>query len=189
MLLAVLSRVSFLLLAVLSRVHAAMGFLKTYKQEGREYFPTDDIFLDSSPFRDMPDDPYSECSLFSAECAAITHYNFLDNVKIPHEAGLDKYDFNTWDFDAFGYPRWSINAFVFKGSDLIDEHISNEDDEQDIAVELPKAKGKHCGAVGKALIVHLSYVFQRQAGFDKQTNLAAHYVALARNLTGPLLDV
>lgn len=166
-----------------------MGFMKTYKQEGREYVPSDHKFLDDSPFKNMTEDPYGKCNLNSAECASITHYNFLDNIKLPHEAGLAKYDFNTWDFNAFGYPRWSINAFLFKGSDLTYEDISDEDDEQDIAVELPKAKGVHSGVVGKAVIVHLSYVFQRKNGFGNTTNLAAHYVALARNLTGPLLDI
>ncbi len=132
-------------------------------------------------------DEHSKCALGSMECAAISHYNFLDNIA--KEDGLSKYDFGTWDFNAFdGYPRWSINTILFKGSDLNREDIL-ADDEKSIAMLLPEAKQVHCGAVGKAIVVHLSYKPQRVDGLEEYTNVVAHYVDLARKLTGPLLDI
>jgi len=173
--------------AVLSHVHASLGALQTYKQQGREFVVGNSSFLEGSPFMSMDSNPHGNCALGSMECAAISHYNFLANID--KEGGLDKYDFGTWDFNAFdGYPRWSINTFIFKGSDLNKEEIL-ADDEKSIAVLLPEIKKVHSGAVGKAIVVHLSYKPQRVDGLEQQTNVAAHYVALARKLTGPLLDV
>ena len=172
---------------MLSRVHASIGALQTYKQQGREFVLGNSSFLEGSPFRSMDSDPHSKCALGSMQCAAISHYNFLANID--KEGGLDKYDFGSWDFDAFdGYPRWSINTIIFKGGDLNKEEIL-PDDEKSIAVLLPEVKQVHSGAVGKAIVVHLSYKPQRDDGLEQQTNIAAHYVALARQLTGPLLDV
>lgn len=172
---------------VLSHVHASLGALQTYKQQGREFVLGNSSFLEGSPFMSMDSNPHGDCALESMECAAISHYNFLANID--KEGGLDKYNFGTWDFNAFnGYPRWSINTFIFKGSDLNKEEIL-ADDEKSIAVLLPEIKKVHSGAVGKAIVVHLSYKPQRVDGLEQQTNVAAHYVALARKLTGPLLDV
>lgn len=173
--------------AVLSHVHASLGALQTYKQQGREFVVGNFSFLEGSPFMSMDSNPHGNCALGSMECAVICYYNFLANID--KEGGLDKYDFGTWDFNAFdGYPRWSINTFIFKGSDLNKEEIL-ADDEKSIAVLLPEIKKVHSGAVGKAIVVHLSYKPQRVDGLEQQTNVAAHYVALARKLTGPLLDV
>ncbi|KAL0042515.1 hypothetical protein WJX79_002128 [Trebouxia sp. C0005] len=101
---------------------------------------------------------------------------------------LYKYDFGTWDLNAFKYERWSINTIMFKGSDLNRELIS-EDDELSISETLPKTKGKHCGAVGSAVVAHLAYVTQRGARLEERTQVLKRYGELAEMLTGPLLPI
>lgn len=136
--------------------------------------------LQQEPFSAMQYQPYDECTWKSSHCAAVTHYAFLENVL--HNS-TDKYDFKQWDFHAFEYRRWSINTILFKGSDLNNEKIS-DDDEQSISADLPREKGRHCGAVGQALVVHLAYFPQRNDGADKLLPL---FEDLANSLTGPLL--
>lgn len=48
--------------------------------------------------------------------------------------------------------RWSINFFLFRGAEL--DRIRTPDDEQEIAVDIPKRRGWHCGAVGSAIVAH-----------------------------------
>ena len=131
--------------AVLTFVHAAMGAMKTYELQGNDFVPSKSAkpqgFLDRSPFEKMTYKPYDMCALRNFGCVATVHYNFLDNVA---KDELDKYNFGTWDLNAFSYERWSINTIMFKGSDLNREDIS-EDDEQSISETLPKSKGRHCG--------------------------------------------
>lgn len=143
---------------------------------------TDEIkaLLQQLPFAEMHYDIFDKCSWSSAQCAAVTQYMFLESVI--HNT-TDKYDFNLWDFHAFDYRRWSINTILFKGSDLNSEHIA-PDDEQSISVDLPRAKGQHCGAVGQALVVHLAYYPQRDNGADK---LLSAFEQLACKFTGDLL--
>ena len=166
-----------------------MGAMESYEQAGDDFVPSKQAgaqgFLDNSPFVNMTYKPYDMCALRSFACAATVHYNFLDNVK--HDQ-LHKYEFGVWDLNAFKYERWSINTIMFKGSDLNREAIT-EDDELSISETLPKAKGRHCGAVGTALVVHLAYVTQRGVRLEERTNLLQHYERLAESLTGPLLPL
>jgi len=141
--------------------------------------------LEQLPFTDMKYGPFERCSLTSMECAAICHYTFLDILA--HDK-LSRYDFNLWDFHAFGYSRWSINTILFKGNDLYREDIL-KDDELSIAALLPESKGKHCGAIGSAIVVHLAYGPQRAAGLEQQTRVMELYEKLAQNLTGALLPI
>ena len=166
-----------------------MGAMKTYELQGNDYGPSKSAkpqgFLDGSPFEKMTYKPYDMCALRNFGCVATVHYNFLDNVA---KDELDKYDFGTWDLNAFSYERWSINTIMFKGSDLNKENIS-EDDEQSISETLPRLKGRHCGAVGSAIVAHLAYVTQRGTGLEEKTQVLKRYEDLAERLTGPLLPV
>ena len=100
---------------------------------------------------------------------------------------LDRYNFHFWDFHAFSYDRWSINAILFKGSDLATTPIDPEvGDEVTISWTLPEKLDRHCGAVGSALVVHLAYGLQRSAGIG-ETGIVQHYERLAEKLTGRLL--
>ena len=166
-----------------------MGAMKSYEQEGEDFVANKlakaQGFLDNSPFANMTYKPYDMCALRSFACAAAVHYNFLDNAARDE---LYKYEFGVWDLNAFKYERWSINTIMFKGSDLNKEAIA-EDDELSISETLPKSKGRHCGAVGKAVVVHLAYVTQRGVKLEERTNVLQHYQELAGNLTGPLLPL
>ena len=142
-------------------------------------------FLEAEPFADIKYGAYeSACALHSPDCAALSHLNFLQNLADNNSA---HYDFGVWDFNAFNYARWSINTILFKGKDLCYEKLGT-DDEAQITQELSKAKGKRSGAVGSALVVHLAYHTQRNAGLLDRLNLLEQYSALAGNLTGNLLD-
>ena len=144
-------------------------------------------FLEAEPFADMKYGAYeSPCALESADCAALFHLNFLQNLADNNTA---HYNFGTWDFNAFNYARWSINAILFRGSDLCYETMGT-DDEAHITQVLSKVRGKkRSGAVGSAIVVHLAYHTQRNAGLLDQVNLVEQYSALALSLTGTLLDV
>lgn len=168
---------------VLTWVHAAMGALAPQKSDTADTskFAHERLeLLKHQPFSDMQYNPHDRCTWQSSQCAALTHYSFLDSML--HNS-TDKYDFKQWDFHAFEYRRWSINTILFKGSDLNNELISG-DDEQSISADLPREKNRHCGAVGTALVVHLAYFPQRNDGADK---LLPHFEELAQSLTGPLL--
>ncbi len=172
--------------AVLTFVHAAMGAMQTYHQEGEDFVASKikpQGFLDGSQFANMTYKPYDMCALRNFACVATCHYNFLDNLARDE---LYKYDFGTWDLNAFKYERWSINTIMFKGSDLNREVIS-EDDELSISETLPKTKGKHCGAVGSAVVAHLAYVTQRGVRLEERTQVLKRYEELAEKLAGPLL--
>ncbi|DBA90473.1 TPA: hypothetical protein ACH3X1_003737 [Trebouxia sp. C0004] len=174
--------------SVLTFVHAAMGAMQTYHQEGEDFVANKmkpQGFLDGSPFGNMTYKPYDMCALRNFACVATCHYNFLDNLARDE---LYKYNFGTWDLNAFKYERWSINTIMFKGSDLNREVIS-EDDEQSISETLPKTKGKHCGAVGSAVVAHLAYVTQRGARLEERTQVLKRYEELAERLAGPLLPI
>lgn len=173
--------------SVLTFVHAAMGAMQSYHQEGEDFVASkikSQGFLDGSQFANMTYKPYDMCALRNFACVATCHYNFLDNLARDE---LYKYDFGTWDLNAFKYERWSINTIVFKGSDLNREVIS-EDDELSISETLPKIKGKHCGAVGSAVVAHLAYVTQRGAKLEERTQVLKRYEELAE-LVGPLLPI
>ena len=177
---------------MLTWVHAGMGSMQVRKQElggldmGKAAEQRMLPFLKANPFADFKYGAYeSPCALHSPDCAALSHLNFLQNMVDNNTA---HYDFGTWDFNAFNYPRWSINAIMFKGSDLCKENLGT-DDEVDITQVLPQRKGKRNGAVGSALVVHLAYHTQRNAGLLDLVNLVEEYAALATNLTGTLLDV
>ncbi len=121
--------------AVLTFVHAAMGAMQTYHQEGEDFVASrikPHGFLDGSQFANMTYKPYDMCALRNFAYVATCHYNFLDNLARDE---LYKYDFGTWDLNAFKYERWSINTIMFKGSDLNREVIS-EDDELSISETL-----------------------------------------------------
>lgn len=143
-------------------------------------------FLEADPFADIKYGAYeSACALHSPDCAALSHLNFLQNLAANTTA---YYDFGAWDFNAFNYARWSINAILFKGSDLCYEDLGT-DDEAHITMVLSKVKGKRSGAVGSALMVHLAYHTQRNSGLLDRVNLVEQYTAVAANLTSNLLDV
>ena len=178
--------------AVLSWVHAGMGAMQVRKHElgglnmGKSAEQNMLPFLEAEPFADIKYGAYeSACALHSPDCAALSHLNFLQNMADNNTA---HYDFGVWDFNAFGYARWSINAIMFKGSDLCNENLGT-DDEVDITQVLPQRKGKRSGAVGSALVVHLAYHTQRSAGLLDRVDLVEQYAALAANMTGTLLDV
>ncbi|KAL3156535.1 hypothetical protein ABBQ38_000830 [Trebouxia sp. C0009 RCD-2024] len=124
------------------------------------------------------------CSVDSASVAAACHYSFLHNVR---KQQLHKYNFHIWDFHAFGYQAWSINTFIFKGSELhtvkFDEDVN---DEWFISQRLAERLDSHSGAVGSALVVHMSYHTQRESGFD-ESDVLHQYEQLAESLTGVLL--
>lgn len=176
--------------AVLTWVHAAMGAMQLRKRElggldmGEEFQQRLLPFLQSDPFADIKYGTYEHvCQLSSLDCAALCHLNFLQHVA---SNSLSRYNFGVWDFNAFNYERWSINTILFKGSDLYREEMGN-DDESHITELLSKAKRKRSGAVGPALVVHLAYHTQRNAGLESSTNFLELYAALASNATGPLL--
>ena len=175
--------------AVLTFVHAAMGAMRTYELQNEDFVPMKGAkpqgFLDGSEFENMTYEPYDKCGLHKFACVATVHYNFLSNEA---KNELDLYNFGTWDFHAFKYQRWSINTIMFKGSDLNREDIL-EDDEESISKILPRIKGKHCGAVGTAIVDHLAYVTQRGEGFEEKTQVLRHYEELAQHLHGPLLPL
>lgn len=171
-------------------MHAAIGAMQGYQQDGFDFVPNKTSkahsFLDGSAFAKMPYRPYDICAIKSFECAATCHYNFLDSLA---NNDLDKYDFGVWDFHAFEYLRWSINTILFKGSDLNRVKVP-DDDEEFISKTLPQSKGRHCGAVGSsAIVVHLAYITQRGVQLEERTHLLQHYEVLAEKLHGPLLPL
>lgn len=175
--------------AVLMWVHAAMGTMHPHSETPNDMFsraparPQPQSYLDNSAFSEMLYRPYEECALYNFECAATCHYSFLDNVA---GNGTGKYDFGRWDFHAFEYIRWSINTILFRGSDLNRERIP-DDDEEFISKDLPKSRGRHCGAVGAAVVVHMAYVSQRSLELEERTGLLEEYEKLAEALHGPML--
>lgn len=167
-----------------------MGAMHTHKNDGgREILGNDydDLlmrYLEDKPFANFTYGPLETCSLTSLECASLCHFYFLQNVASNQ---LDRYNFHFWDFHAFSYDRWSINAILFKGSDLATTPMDPEvGDEVTISSSLPEKLDRHCGAVGSALVVHLAYGLQRSAGIG-ETGIVQHYEHLAEKLTGRLL--
>lgn len=176
--------------SVLTWIHAGMGAMHTHKNDGgREILGNDydDLlmtYLEDKPFANFTYGPLETCSLTSLECASLCHFYFLQNVA---NNQLDRYNFHFWDFHAFSYDRWSINAILFKGSDLATTPMDPEvGDEVTISWTLPEKLDRHCGAVGSALVVHLAYGLQRSAGIG-ETGIVQHYERLAEKLTGRLL--
>lgn len=176
--------------AVLTWIHAGMGAMHTHKNDGgREILGNDydDLlmrYLEVKPFANFTYGPLEKCSLTSLECASLCHFYFLENQA---NNQLERYNFHFWDFHAFSYNRWSINAILFKGSDLNNELMDpNISDEVLISWTLPQKLDRHCGAVGSALVVHLAYGMQRDAGIG-ETGIVQHYEHLAAKLTGRLL--
>lgn len=163
--------------------------MQAYQQRGFDFVPNKtnqaQSFLDGTPFEKMPRDAYYPCAIQNFTCAATCHYNFLDSLA---HNDLEKYDFGSWDFHAFDYRRWSINTIMFKGGDLNNETIM-DDDEETISNVLPHAKGRHCGAIGSAIVVHMAYSNQRSEQLEEKTHLLQHYTALAEKLHGPLLPL
>ena len=179
-------------LAVLTWVHAAMGAMQVRKHELGGFSMGDDFeqrvmpFLQTDPFANMKYGTYEHvCQLSSLDCAALCHFNFLQNFA---DDNLAKYNFGVWDFNAFNYDRWSINTILFKGSDLNREHMGT-DDESYITEVLSKKKRKRNGAVGPAVVVHLAYHTQRNAGLESDVSVLEAYAGLAANITGPLLPL
>lgn len=176
--------------AVLTWIHAGMGAMHTHKNDGgREMLGNDydDLlmrYLEDKPFANFTYGPLEKCSLTSLECASLCHFYFLQNQASKQ---LYRYNFHFWDFHAFSYNRWSINAILFKGSDLSNEPMDPKvSDEVFISWTLPQKLDRHCGAVGSALVVHLAYGMQRNAGIG-ETGIVQHYEHLAAKLTGRLL--
>ncbi|DBB14093.1 TPA: hypothetical protein ACH3X3_001050 [Trebouxia sp. C0006] len=176
--------------SVLTWIHAGMGAMHTHKNDGgREILGNDydDLlmrYLEVKPFANFTYGPLEKCSLTSLECASLCHFYFLENQA---NNQLERYNFHFWDFHAFSYNRWSINAILFKGSDLNNELMDpNISDEVLISWTLPQKLDRHCGAVGSALVVHLAYGMQRDAGIG-ETGIVQHYEHLAAKLTGRLL--
>lgn len=163
--------------------------MQAYQQKGFDFVPNKtnkpQSFLDGSAFENMPQDAYYPCAIESFVCAATCHYNFLDSLA---DNDLDKYNFGTWDFHAFDYRRWSINTIMFKGGDLNHEEIM-DDDEETISNVLPHSKGRHCGAIGSAIVVHMAYANQRGQQLEEKTHLLQRYTAMAEKLHGPLLPM
>lgn len=178
--------------AVLTWVHAVLGAMMPHQgSASREILGTvlDSLttdYLGQDLFRNFKYGPFENCSWVSPECATLAHSLFFQNAAMDD---LDKYDFRLWDFNAFDYKRWSINAILFKGSDVNQMVMSaRHDDEYHISRILPKRLGRHCGAVGSALVVHLAYYPQREAGLIEQEILPL-YEDLAEKLTGTLLPM
>lgn len=101
------------------------------------------------------------CNWRHADCANVHHRSFLHHHQ---KKTLDAYVFPTWDLNAFGYHRWSINFFLFKGNEVQD--VGPGDDEQQISVEIPKNQKKHSLVVGTALVAHFGYKPQRRSGLN-----------------------
>ena len=178
--------------AVLTWVHAVMGAMTPQLGiASKEILGSvlDSLTMDylgQDLFKDFKYGPFENCSWASPECATLCHSFFIQNAATDD---LDKYNFQLWDFNALYYKRWSINAILFKGSDVNQMVMSaKHDDEYHISKILPKRLGKHCGAVGSALVVHLAYYPQREAGL-RERNIIPLYEGLAEKLTGTLLPI
>lgn len=170
-------------------MHGRLAAVQGLQKVGRDYVPVNTpgrhTFLEGSALQSADFNPFGNCSWADWQCAALNHYNFLLN----YEAGrLDQYDFQLFDFHAYAYDRWSINAFIFRGSDVVSAKIT-DDDEVFLSAELPAKLKRHCAALGSAIVTHLAYKPQRSGGLENFTNVLQRYEGLAEKLTGPLLPL
>ena len=108
------------------------------------------------------------CHWESSKCRLLQHESFLKRYK---DGSLSAYMFSVWDFhyvvSTESYNRWSINLILFRGKDIADVDLSN--DELKISHVIPMREKKHCVAVGQALAVHFAYRPQRANGLREKT--------------------
>lgn len=125
------------------------------------------------------EDPH--CVWNSSLCGIIQHESFIRRL---NENSLEFYIFSHWDFNwKDEYPRWSINLILFEGKDV--SSVGPGDDENQISVDIPKAKKKHSVAVGAALAVHFAYTPQRNKSLSGETEayFIAKYGAIAKKIS------
>jgi hypothetical protein len=173
--------------SLLTHMHGRMAAVQGLVKVGKDFVPPKaghHTFLEGTALQQADyNSPFSNCSWLDWQCAAMSHYNFFLN----YEAGnLDAYDFKIYDFHAYAYDRWSINAFVFRGREVMNAKIT-DDDELSLSSVVPAKLKRHCAALGSAVVTHMAYKPQRKGGLEQLTNVLQRYEDLAERLGGPLL--
>ncbi|KAI9140079.1 hypothetical protein BKA69DRAFT_1081742 [Paraphysoderma sedebokerense] len=164
---------------ILAPVHGSLGAIAPYTPSFEPGAPwirsKEPLYLNGNDY------DLKKCAWENWKCAMLSHENFLYNME--HNMTW-LYDFPIYDFHAYDRDaRWSINFFILNSSNTV---ITMKDDEQEIAVEIPKRLGRHCAAVGKALVVHYGYYTQR-SGLDEQNHIMSRYAKLAKQECGFVL--
>jgi hypothetical protein len=159
---------------LLSYVHARMLAILPYDHvSDLKWIKSKNRFgLDMTDCNKIEYAPWSNF-LKNANCTVLVHESFLHHSS---NNELDVYDFKRWDFHHMGYERWSINFVLMRGiyANKMKKMLPDmDDDEVAISQEMPKMFGKHCFALGSAIVVHFSY--KRQANLLKKTNLLQRY--------------
>ena len=164
---------------LLSHVHARMRAILPYFE-----FPVNSWSVaDNTTNLDTSECSFGDYGPFSkwwsnGKCAAIVHENFHEHAR---RNKFDSYDFKKWDFHQMGYERWSINFVLMRGkyANKMKIMLPNfDDDEVAISLEIPKKYGKHCYALGSAIVVHFSYF--TQASYLNKTDLLKRYDNLSK---------
>jgi len=114
-------------------------------------------------------------------CEAI-HKSFLQCIEEDEEKGLDLWrkSFNIWTLNHF--ERVSINCLSWFGSTMKNKIIKiDKDEEQDIAVEIPKKFKNYHIIYNGPICAHYSFFTQRDH-IDNKTNILERYNKLSDKL-------
>jgi hypothetical protein len=82
--------------------------------------------------------------------------------------------------------KFGLALVHIAGSEL--DPITIQDDEEAIAVDFPKARKRHCAAVGQAVGVHFAYYPQR-TGLEANTDVLQRYKVLAEDVCGSVVPL
>ena len=162
--------------ALLSYAHAKIRAILPFVEVNNSKWELNtSLELDSTVAVSGTYEPFSQCWWNSGKCASLAHESFLYHVN--NNPKLDVYDFKYWDFHHNGYIRWSVNFFVSRGL-YVNQLGDSAFDELLISTKIPERLGKHCYAIGNAVVVHFSY--SPQKNYLESTNFLSRYEIVSK---------